>query len=36
VIVNRTLQEIPDDLTVKQTEVSAISIVVAAAKKIIG
>ena len=36
VIVNRTQQEIPDEATMKQTEVSAISIVVAAAKKLLG
>ena len=36
VIVNRTLQEIPDEVTMKQTEVSAISIVVAAARKLLG
>ena len=34
VIVNRTQQEIPDESTMKKTEVSAISIVVAAAKKL--
>lgn len=35
VIVNRTQQEIPDEATMKKTEVSAISIVVAAAKKML-
>lgn len=35
VIVNRTQQEIPDEATMKQTEVSAVSIVVAAAKKLL-
>ena len=35
VIVNRTQQEIPDEATMKKTEVSAVSIVVAAAKKLL-
>ena len=35
VIVNRTQQEIPDEATMKKTEVSAISIVVDAAKKLL-
>lgn len=35
VIVNRTEQEIPDEASMKKTEVSAISIVVAAAKKLL-
>jgi len=35
VIVNRTQQEIPDEATMKKTEVSAIAIVVAAAKKML-
>jgi len=35
VIVNRTQQEIPDEATMKKTEVNAISIVVAAAKKML-
>ncbi|ABM04573.1 uridine phosphorylase [Psychromonas ingrahamii 37] len=35
VIVNRTQQEIPDQSTMKKTEVSAISIVVAAARKLL-
>ncbi|WP_022941615.1 uridine phosphorylase [Psychromonas hadalis] len=35
VIVNRTQQEIPDEATMKKTEVSAIAIVVAAAKKLL-
>ena len=35
VIVNRTQQEIPDEAMMKKTEVSAISIVVAAAKKLL-
>lgn len=35
VIVNRTQQEIPDQAAMKKTEVSAISIVVAAAKKLL-
>ena len=35
VIVNRMQQEIPDESTMKKTEVSAISIVVAAAKKML-
>ncbi|WP_394203949.1 uridine phosphorylase [Shewanella waksmanii] len=35
VIVNRTQQEIPDEVTMKQTETSAVSIVVAAAKKLL-
>lgn len=35
VIVNRTQQEIPDEVTMKKTEVSAISIVVNAAKKLL-
>ena len=35
VIVNRMQQEIPDEATMKKTEVSAISIVVAAAKKML-
>ncbi|MFT7053772.1 MAG: uridine phosphorylase, partial [Psychromonas sp.] len=35
VIVNRTQQEIPDQATMKKTEVSAISIVVAAARKLL-
>jgi uridine phosphorylase len=35
VIVNRTQQEIPDEATMKKTEVNAIAIVVAAAKKML-
>ncbi|MEI6859873.1 MAG: uridine phosphorylase [Shewanella sp.] len=35
VIVNRTQQEIPDEAMIKKTEVKAISIVVAAAKKLL-
>ncbi|GLS91776.1 uridine phosphorylase [Psychromonas marina] len=35
VIVNRTQQEIPDEATMKKTEVNAIAIVVAAAKKLL-
>lgn len=35
VIVNRTQQEIPDEVTMKKTEVSAISIVVEAAKRLL-
>lgn len=35
VIVNRTMQEIPDEASMKKTEVSAISIVVAAARKLL-
>lgn len=35
VIVNRTQQEIPDESTMKKTEVNAIAIVVAAAKKML-
>ena len=35
VIVNRTQQEIPDEATMKKTEVSAISIVVDAARKLL-
>lgn len=35
VIVNRTQQEIPDEATMKKTETSAVSIVVAAAKKML-
>ena len=35
VIVNRTQQEIPDEATMKQTEIKAVSIVVAAAKKLL-
>jgi uridine phosphorylase len=35
VIVNRTQQEIPDQSTMKKTEISAISIVVAAARKLL-
>jgi uridine phosphorylase len=34
-IVNRTQQEIPDAATMKKTEISAVSIVVAAAKKLL-
>ncbi|WP_110457037.1 uridine phosphorylase [Shewanella algidipiscicola] len=35
VIVNRTQQEIPDEATMKKTETSAVSIVVATAKKLL-
>ena len=35
VIVNRTEQEIPDEATMKQTEANAVSIVVAAAEKLL-
>lgn len=35
VIVNRTQQEIPNEITMKQTEVNAVSIVLAAAKKLL-
>lgn len=35
VIVNRTQQEIPDEITMKRTETSAVSIVVATAKKLL-
>lgn len=35
VIVNRTQQEIPNEATMKQTEVTAIALVVAAAKKLL-